>query len=174
MKIGLDIYLWMTESLCTSCTDVEQSPRICQVRKICNKVHYQFCTEGVGGEYTPTCVYKRLKSGRLLFCSGYTWPKFPLRSGSLIWSMFGTNNSIFKIRSSRPCSVLDDWGNLTPQRAAWKNPTWPPPSHLSLGSSSWKVISQKTGSLTLSTSGAESIPLVFLFSSLSTFSEAIY
>lgn len=27
MKIGLDVYLWVTESLCTLCTDVEQPPR---------------------------------------------------------------------------------------------------------------------------------------------------
>ena len=27
MKIGLGVYWWVTESLCTLCTDVEQPPR---------------------------------------------------------------------------------------------------------------------------------------------------
>ena len=71
MKIGLDVYLWVTESLCTLCTDVEQPPRSAKWEKVRYKtVHSLFCTEGVGGEHPPTRVYKWL-SGRL-FCSGYT------------------------------------------------------------------------------------------------------
>lgn len=109
------------QSLCTLCTDVEQSPRSAKWKKARHsRVSSQLCTEGVGGECTPTCVYIWHGSGRLLFASGYTWIHSS-HSDSLRIGPFLEPVSPLKTRSPKPWSALDDQGNLMLQ-VAWKRP----------------------------------------------------
>lgn len=117
-KIGLGVYLWVTKSLCTLCTDVEQPPRSAKWEKARCKSAIPFLHRRCGGRvHTHTCLYMAVWKALLLrlhTLSSTVSTPLPLFKN---WSTFGINTFTFKTRSPRPWSALDDWGNLTPQQA---------------------------------------------------------
>lgn len=146
MKIGLSVYLWVTESLCTLCTDMEQPPRSAKWEKERYKtVHSLFCTEGVGGERPPTRVYIWL-SGRF-FCSGYTGlNSFHSTPALLRIGPFLESTSPLSKQGLQGLGLFRRLRRLMPQPIVSRRPTAAPELHLSFCSSSQETSSQNTGS----------------------------